>query len=262
MGGSMEPSVGRPADKNCPLFAPRDRVLRLFTSGMYPLSASAEQVVGAVADHDTHGRIVVTVPLAASHDGHGNPARVSFHQLGGGGELVGDAQLLHAGTRGREGRPRRCSSAAGASRRCRWRRRSGLRATAARMCRETITATSAPRATNRLRSWRADASGSAGSTTTRSDAPLDDWSTPLLAQTKPWRVSVISTGPIWRTIRVDSRSTTSTTAWILLPPGGPFSGERRRLDIRQLDDRPLRLGDDLRRDDDDVAVTRARPRRR
>ena len=28
---------------------------------------------------------------------------------------------------------------------------------------------------------------------------------------KPWWVSVISTGPIWRTMRVDSRSTTSTT---------------------------------------------------
>ena len=35
-----------------------------------------------------------------------------------------------------------------------------------------------------------------GSTSTRSCAPLDDWSTPEFAQQKPWWVSVISTGPI------------------------------------------------------------------
>jgi hypothetical protein len=58
---------------------------------------------------------------------------------------------------------------------------------------------------------RADASGSTGNVSTRPAAPLDDWSTPALAHTNPWRVSVINTGPIWRTIRTDSLSTTSTT---------------------------------------------------
>ena len=72
--------------------------------------------------------------------------------------------------------------------------------------------------------------------------------------TKPWWVSVISTGPIWRTIRFDSRSTTSTTRGSLSHCCRPVGGERRRLDVGELDRAPLGLRHDLRRDDDDVAV--------
>ena len=77
----------------------------------------------------------------------------------------------------------------------------------------TMTATSTPAGQRTRRgSPRAEASESTGSSTSRPCAPLDDWSTPLLAHTKPWWVSVISTGPSWRTMRFASRSTTSMTA--------------------------------------------------
>ena len=48
-----------------------------------------------------------------------------------------------------------------------------------------MTATSTPSSANRARNVRADASESLGSTTTRPWAPLEDWSTPLLAHTNP-----------------------------------------------------------------------------
>ena len=75
----------------------------------------------------------------------------------------------------------------------------------------TMTATSAPRAAKPARMRRAEASESSGSSTTRPWAPLELWSMPLLAHTKPWWVSVMSTGPTMRTMRRDSRSTSSTT---------------------------------------------------
>ena len=105
---------------------------------------------------------------------------------------------------------------------------------------------------------RADASGSTGRTTTRPAAPLDDWSTPLLAHTKPWRVSVISSGPLIRTMRAACAQDDLDEAGVLVPPLGELGGERRRLDAGEVDDGAFGLRDDLRGDDDDVAVGQRR----
>ncbi len=75
----------------------------------------------------------------------------------------------------------------------------------------TITAASTPAARKPARIPRAEASGSTGKSTALSWAPLDDWSTPLLAHTKPWWVSVIRIGPTWRTTRFASLNTISVT---------------------------------------------------
>src|SRR5713226_456760 len=76
---------------------------------------------------------------------------------------------------------------------------------------ETITATRTRRASSRpARILFADASGSLGSRVTQFSTTLEV-STPALAQMNPWAVSEISTPRSIRTIRFDSRNTTSTT---------------------------------------------------
>ena len=76
---------------------------------------------------------------------------------------------------------------------------------------ETITATSAPhRSFRSLPSRLADASGSTGSRETRSCPGTFEASTPALAQMKPWVVSAMITPRSIRTMRLDSRRTTST----------------------------------------------------
>src|SRR5436190_386584 len=75
-----------------------------------------------------------------------------------------------------------------------------------------ITPTSRPsRAASVRRRHDADASGSRGSRVTNPRGAFDA-STPALAQMNPWRVSAMMMPRSMRTIRLDSRRTTSTTA--------------------------------------------------
>ena len=78
---------------------------------------------------------------------------------------------------------------------------------------ETITPTSTPSRRPRVaRIRRADRSGSTGSRAAVPAATLER-STPALAQTKPWAVSVISSSPRRRSTRTASDSTRSALAW-------------------------------------------------
>ncbi len=85
-------------------------------------------------------------------------------------------------------------------------------------------------------------------------APLDDWSTPELAHTNPCRVSVIRTGPIWRTMRFDSPSTTSTTRGSLSHSVAHSIANFDGFDVVEFDRAAFSLGDDLGRDQHHVAV--------
>ena len=116
---------------------------------------------------------------------------------------------------------------------------------------DTMTATSTPaRARTPSRMRRAERSGSTGSRAAQPSSTLER-STPALAHTKPWAVSVITRSPRRRSTRTVSAS---TTAW--WPRGS--SGSMR--------DQPvLGLRHDLLRDDDARrrrAGRRARPGRR
>ncbi len=115
------------------------------------------------------------------------------------------------------------------------------------------------------RSARALASGSAGSVISRSSAPAFDASTPAFAHTNPWRVRQISTPGPTRTSSAVWSSTTCTARGSL-----PCSSAMKRAravgaDVREIDDRALRLRHDLVRDHEDVSgleAARALGRRR
>ncbi len=97
-----------------------------------------------------------------------------------------------------------------------------------------ITPTLAPRrARSAFRSWRADPSGSAGSSTTVPAAVLEA-STPAAASTSPCLVSAIVVGPRRATTRTVSASIACSRS--------------------AADDPALGLADDLRGDHHDVAV--------
>ena len=98
----------------------------------------------------------------------------------------------------------------------------------------------------------ADASGSSGSRTSVPSPFAFDASTPAEAQTKPCRVSAMTSGGRERTTRALSRRIAST--W--RGSRSPASSQRPlgRLDLVEPDDAALRLRDDLLRDDDDVGV--------
>ena len=118
----------------------------------------------------------------------------------------------------------------------------------------TITATSFPacrRIEARIR--RALSSGSTGSRTTVPGSAAFDGSTPADAQTKPWRVSAITSAPRERTTRFVSRRITSTLRGSLTSPASSRA-RAGRLDVVETHDAALRLRDRLLRDHDDVAV--------
>ena len=108
---------------------------------------------------------------------------------------------------------------------------------------------------------RALASGSSGSRTTVPGSGAFEWSTPAEAQTKPCRVSAITSGGRARTIRAVSRRID-----LDLRAGRSLAGELARpvgrLDVVERDDAALGLRDRLLRDDDARRRPRARRARR
>ena len=86
-------------------------------------------------------------------------------------------------------------------------------------------------------------------------APLDDWSTPLLAHTKPWWVSVISTGPTHphdapRLAQHDLDDPLASLSHRAAHSAAKSDG----VTLSSSTMRPFGLRHDLRRDDHDVAV--------
>ncbi len=118
----------------------------------------------------------------------------------------------------------------------------------------TITATWRPvEAAIVARIRRALASESSGSRITVSGSAAFEWSTPAEAQTKPWRVSAITSPPRERTTRTVSDRITSS--WRRLVSGPASSRARAEGSTSCEADHPsLRLRDGLLRDHDDVAV--------
>ena len=108
------------------------------------------------------------------------------------------------------------------------------------------------------RSARAEASGSLGQQDERAGSAAFDASTPAFAQTKPWRVRQISRRARRARARRLSASTTST--WRGSLPCSAASSRARSpgVDVGEPHDAALGLGDDLVRDDEHVAVARAR----
>ena len=195
-----------------------------------------------------------TVPVVAADDRHGDAAGVALDQFGGRGQLVGRADLLH---------PELVTV------------RVDLTDVAPQRidpgdADRDVGLALAPRATERVADDHGDVDAEFGEALTepasrgvgiRRATPAPDRARRSttdrhrqFAQQKPWCVSVISTGPIWRMIRFDSRSTTSTTR-------GSFS-HRSAHDTANGDGsmsasstaQPFGLRHDLRRDHDDVAV--------
>ena len=122
----------------------------------------------------------------------------------------------------------------------------------------TITAGAAPAAARiSARMRRAEASGSSGSSATVSASARLELSTPALAQTKPWWVSTISTPRSARSTSRLSLEDQLDQRRLLAEVGGESTRLRARDDRGEAPDPPLGLGDDLLRDDDDVAVARA-----
>ena len=120
----------------------------------------------------------------------------------------------------------------------------------------TITPTSRPvRARSPSRIRAADASGSTGRSTSVPSPFAFDASTPADAQTKPCRVSEMTSGGRERTTRVLSRRIAST--WRGSRSPGELVRPLGRLDPLEADHPALRLRDDLLRDDEDVGVLEA-----
>ena len=192
--------------------------------------------------------------VVAADDGDRHPAGVALDQLGGGGQLVDDAQLLdpelvavridladvavHRGDAG---------DADG-----------------------DVGLALAPRAPERVADDDGDVGAELGEAGADARGPTrrspraaarpgrrrrsSSGRSPLLAHTKPWWVSVISTGPTIRTMRSRLAQHELDDPRVLVPLRRPLGGEARRRDVVELDDATLGLGHDLRRDDDDVAV--------
>ena len=120
--------------------------------------------------------------------------------------------------------------------------------------RSTPTRGAARRAAISARIRRAEASGSSGSRQTVSASGRLELSMPALAQTKPCLVSTIRTPRSARSTSALSSRISSTSAGSLPSTAASLRASAPGMHRGELADPALGLGDDLLRDDDDVAV--------
>ena len=168
----------------------------------------------------------VAAKVDAADDRSRVVARLAEHELGRARKLVGDGDLRRLQLVARAVVRSRAGRAAVAGRRPRGRRRSSPGGTDGRTSRSRSRrrpGRCAPAALSRMRA--AEASGSSGSSTTVPAPFAFDASTPADAQTKPCRVSAITSGGRDRTTRTLSRRISSR--WRGIGVGRQLAGLRR-----------------------------------
>ena len=187
---------------------------------------SAEEVLGGVSLKDGGaGAVRVGDQVGEAADRHGGDARgLVADEIRGGGQLIGGCDLGRSSSRpSRSVRPRQSSSGSSPAQpiaTSAWPTRQGRPKLS-----PTITAGRSPHAAAiSARRRRAEASGSAGRSSTSSAPPAFEESMPALAQIRPLLVSTIRTRSL-RTIRALSARISSTRRGSL--PSGPASSAAR-----------------------------------
>ena len=223
-----------------------------------PFRASAEEVLLGRPAQRRRARPVLLghEALQAAHQHRGLARVLGPGQVGGAGHGVGRPRSAVARSVAAAASARPCQSSSGSeARRRRWPRRSGRAARRGRRSRPPPPPGRTPRArASPARSARAEASGSSGRSTSSPRSPAFDRSTPALAQTKPCRVSQIST-PRRRAQDprglVEHRLDQPRVLAALL--GASARASLARLDLRQPAHPALGLGHHLVRDHEHVA---------
>ena len=219
------------------------------------IGLAEEVLVAGAAQGDGAGAVVLGDEALEAADDAPGTADLVADEVGGGGRLVGDRDL---------GRLERAAAGVAAPAPVVERRDAGaadrdLGLAEAPGAAEAVgddRRDAAPRSPSRIsaRIRRAEASGSCGQ---QGDVPGSgrfELSMPALAQTRPWWVSTIRTPrSARRTSRLSARIS-STRAGSLPSTAASRRASAPGIAEESLRDPPLGLGDDLLRDDDDVAV--------